>query len=118
LSYPRREWVSEKIEIATCLHEGGCGGSYSEAIIVLSAAISSIAAEVWPGERIDRRRFVEAIKDCRNVKPESIRISIPLLIRDLCDSKKTEEAELLRAQFMDVQETLVSCPGNMLDISG
>ena len=32
---------------------------YGEAIIILSAAISTLAAEVWPGEEIDKARFVE-----------------------------------------------------------
>ncbi len=54
----RTEWIQKKNEIALDLAAGQCGGSYGEAVIILCAALSALAADVWPGRGIDRVRFV------------------------------------------------------------
>jgi hypothetical protein len=78
----RTEWVTEKCAIARALARGQAGGGYGEAAIIVSAALSALAAEVWPGRRIDRARFVELLV---RFAPESdtARISVPLLIQEL-----------------------------------
>jgi len=51
--------VDRKLAVAITLSEGGGGGSYYEATLLLSSTVSGIAADVWPGEGIDRKRFVQ-----------------------------------------------------------
>ncbi len=53
-------WVQGRIALAERLNEGECGGSYGDAMLVLSALLSGRAADLWPGKGKDRRRFVEA----------------------------------------------------------
>jgi hypothetical protein len=55
-----RDWVRVRISLAKRLNPGGCGGSYGDAMLVLSALLSGRAADLWPGKGKDRRRFVEA----------------------------------------------------------
>jgi hypothetical protein len=107
LSYSRSDWIRKKIEIALKLWQGECGASYAEAIIILSAAISALAAQMWPGERIDKQRFVELLKDCLDVRPNPTRVSVPLLIDHLRDNKLASEAETLQKEFAPFQDTLV-----------
>jgi hypothetical protein len=59
----RTEWIQEKNEIALKLAAGQCGGSYSEATIILCAALSALASSMWPRRRIDQVRFVQLLKD-------------------------------------------------------
>ena len=102
-----RDWIDQKIEIALALSRGECGGSYAEAILILSAAISALAAEVWQGKDIDRKRFVEIIKDHCDPTLNPLRISIPLLIGHLDETDMLTEAELLQKQFLNFQKTRV-----------
>jgi hypothetical protein len=79
----RADWMTEKCAIAEALLRGEAGGSYGEAVIVVCAALSALAAEVWPGRGIDRVRFVELL--VRHGPQRSVlrTISIPLLVRNL-----------------------------------
>lgn len=52
--------VQERIELAKRLNEGECGGYYGDAMLILSAVLSGLAADLWPGKGKDRRRFAEA----------------------------------------------------------
>jgi hypothetical protein len=63
--------------------EGACGGSYGDAVLILSAILSSLAAGLWPGEGKDRRRFVEiwAAYSAPDLKPNLI--SVPRLLASL-----------------------------------
>lgn len=80
--------------------EGECDGSYAEGVIILSSALSAIAAEVWPGNKIDKKRFVEAVAVYCDVELKPKRISVPLLIEYLDNNGKGQEAATLRTQFM------------------
>lgn len=53
------DFVERKIGTAVMLDDGQCNGSYSDACVLLSSLISGIAAELWPGDGIDRARFIE-----------------------------------------------------------
>ena len=57
----RQNWVREKCGIATRLFHGETGASYAEAVILVCAAMSALAAELWKDRGIDRARFVEML---------------------------------------------------------
>ena len=107
MTLSRRDWVAKKKEIALRLASGECGGSYAEAVIILSAVVSATAAEAWPGGGIDRKRFVEFIKNHCDAKFKPVLISVPLLIGHLRDNGKTSESNSLQKKFMDFQKTRV-----------
>jgi len=99
VGFSRAEWAERKADIATRLAGGECGGGYGEAVLILSAAISAMAAEAWPGDGIDRRRFIEFVVrfSTTPISPETI--SVPLLIGDLRDRNVTVTAEAIRKSF-------------------
>ena len=97
------KFVERKIETAIMLDEGKCNGSYSDACILLSALISGIAAELWPGDdRIDRRRFIELWTRYCGVELQANRISIPLFRRYLLKNNRTEAAAVLEQQRPEI----------------
>lgn len=94
-----RNTVDRKLAVAITLSEGGCGGSYYEATLLLSSIVSGIAADVWPGEGIDRKRFVELWVRYANPALDAVRISVPLLVTALDEQgKQAEVAELHMAR--------------------
>lgn len=103
----RSDWIDNKINIATRLYEGECDGSYAEAVLIISASISAMAAAVWPGDRIDKKRFVEIAKAYCDPSLKTTHISIPLLIEWLSQANKCKEATALRGKFMDYDQTRV-----------
>lgn len=97
----RKEWASKKIHIALRLYGGECGGSYGESVMILCAVLSALAAEVWPGRRQDKSRFVELLKDFVPVEFNVTRISIPLLVAHLRNKGLNRESETIRKAFLD-----------------
>ncbi len=97
----RTDWTLKKIAIARKLNDGQCGGSYGESLIILCSVVSALAAEVWPGKRIDRVRFVEVLKEYSPQGLSVTQVSIPLLIGHT-------ESEELRKAFLgfDISEIL------------
>lgn len=77
------DFVERKIGTAVMLNDGQCNGSYSDACVLLSSLISGIAAELWPGEGIDRARFIELWIRYADPALRPDYISIPLLRRFL-----------------------------------
>jgi hypothetical protein len=73
--------VQRKTTLARRMLAGDCGGGYTDAILVLSSLLSSLASELWPGEFIDRKRFVELW--VRYALPAASRVSVPLLAQTL-----------------------------------
>jgi len=90
----RTDWVRKKQQIAEQLASGQCGGSYGEAVLILCSALSALAAEVWPGDRIDRKRFVELLKDHAPPLLAATRVSIPLLLKHLRRAGRAETSEI------------------------
>jgi len=76
-------WVQERIDVAKRLNEGECGGTYAEAILILSSILSGIAADMWPGTGKDRRRFVELWANYTSSELKPNLISVPLLLDTL-----------------------------------
>ena len=102
----REKWVEGKCAIAKSLQSGGCGGGYGEAVLVLCAALSGLAAEVWPGDRIDRKRFVELLKDFGPKQFSSTNVSVPVLVKRLSEAAK-QEATVIKSQLLNFSPSLV-----------
>ncbi|WP_143752167.1 hypothetical protein [Marinobacter profundi] len=101
----RTEWMATKSNIALKLAQGDCGAGYAESVIILCSAISAVAAELWPGKRKDRARFIELIV---HSTPSSGRlVSVPLLLEILKGEGRTQEIQLLNDQLGRFQETRV-----------
>jgi hypothetical protein len=92
-------YVDKKLALAHALNEGQCGGDYSDACVVISTLLSGIAADLWPGEGIDRKRFVEVWVCYADPKLFPLRVSVPLLVRGLRNRKQfkgAQEVQLFR----------------------
>jgi hypothetical protein len=96
LIYPST-FVHHKVEVSRRLAAGECGGSYGDAILILSAAISTVAADLFPGDRIDRVRFVEVWTRYADPVLNPVRISVPLLAQNLYESGDSANVQALQA---------------------
>ncbi len=95
----RQHWVNEKCQVAIRLSQGEAGGSYAEAVIVVCAAISALAAEVWNGTGIDKVRFVELLVQLGSQSEICSTISTPLLVEHLRNTSREAEAKSLCNAF-------------------
>lgn len=110
----RSTFTRTKQSMALRLASGECAGSYGDAVIILCAAISALAADVWPrqnNDKNDRRKFVEALTALARGLGTT-RISIPLLVAFLRgpDSKVAdtlEVADTLGTAFLNFDPTQV-----------
>lgn len=93
--------MSRRIDVAERLGEGGCGGSDVEAHLILGALISAVAALLWPGAGIDKRRFAETWKRHSTAVPNANLISLPLLIQELdrCGHRRERDALIATKPF-------------------
>jgi hypothetical protein len=76
--------VERKCALAVALANGHVpGGDYTDANLVVAALVSGMAADLWPGDGIDRRRFLELW--AREADPvfKGNLISVPLLYAEL-----------------------------------
>jgi hypothetical protein len=89
-----RDWVRGRIDLAKRLDEGKCGGSYGDAMLILSALLSGQAADLWPGTGKDRQRFVEIWSTFSSPELNPNLISGPLLLADL--EKKDGNPDLVK----------------------
>ena len=96
----RCEWIDRKCEIALALQSGVANSSYGDAVLILCAAISAMAAEVWPGKGIDHARFVELLVRFGSVDCASATISIPLLIQALKEDGQIHKSSAVRRKFV------------------
>ena len=103
----RQDWVSKKSEIARRLSRGEIGGGYGEAVIVVSAVISALAAERWPGTKIDRKRFVELLTQYGSEREFLKTISVPLLLQELQSIGATTEVDSIANSLSLSQKSLV-----------
>jgi len=110
----RKRWVQEKRAIAQRLAAGEAGGDYPEAVILVCAALSALSAEVWPGRRIDRVRFIELLVRLGSSHAFCMTVSVPLLTQSLEDDQKLAEATEIRRQF-DVPRTACVLIGPEID---
>lgn len=90
------QFVERKIGTAIRLDEGDCDGSYSDGCVLLSALISGIAADLWPGDdRIDRARFIELWACYSDPHLQPTLVSVPLLRRFLRRGGRWPEVKVL-----------------------
>lgn len=97
----RSEWAQKKCEVATKLNRGDSGGSYGEAVLILCAALSAFAAEVWPGTGIDRKRFVHLLKRFSLPRLSCTRISVPILAAHLRQKRKRSALRRLQRAYLN-----------------
>lgn len=103
----RTAWASNKRDIALHLARRECGGSYGEAVIILCAAISAMAADAWPGRAKDRVRFVQLLKEFAPASSVVTRISIPLLVGSLRQQDRDTERSALEEAFLPFDRSRV-----------
>jgi hypothetical protein len=103
-----RPWVlnfaRRKLGVAKALNKGKCGGSYGDACIIMGAVLSAIAAELWPGDRIDGVRFVELWACFSWDIPTACHISVPLLVEDLHAQRRHAEAKVIEQARPEILE--------------
>jgi hypothetical protein len=96
-----------KTSLARRLAKRECGGDYADALIILAAAISAIAADIWPGDGIDKRRFVQLLVDYADPRFHASRVSIPLLIANSRIEGRTFEQATLASRYTNYPGSMV-----------
>ena len=76
------KFAEAQISVAKCLSNGQCGGTYGDAAVILCSAISAMAARRWPGDAIDKKRFVQILVEADGLTWK--KISRPLLAQFKC----------------------------------
>lgn len=102
-----KEWVDQKISIAQKLYKGECGASYPEAVIISCSIISGIASEIWKGDRIDRKRFVELLVRYCAAELNTKNISIPLFVWNLKKTGNVSRATAFKNTILEKDVTRV-----------
>jgi len=101
-----RQWLEARLQISEGLKALG-EGAEADAEILLCCVISALAAAMWPGDRIDRFRFVEFLVRFADPSHQVKRISVPLLVAQLRANKKTNEMVRLKDEFYPGRRELV-----------
>lgn len=103
----REEWASKKIELSERLFKGECKGSYPDSVLLISAVINAISAELWPGRKIDKKRFVELLVTLSPANPSPTTISVPLLIQNLDNKNHSNEILAIKGKYLNVDKSLI-----------
>jgi len=114
------EWVERKLETAERLGRGEAGGGYPEACLVISAVLSGIASDLWPGKRIDQRRFVEMWVRYAPDDLGANLISLPALIKTLEGRDQIKSASTLRAtcpETLGIGYEFIVARGEQVDLT-
>lgn len=110
----RKDWMNGKTALARRLVSGECGGDYADALIILAAAISAIAADTWPGTGIDKKRFVQLLTAYADTRFNAAHISVPLLIAQCRTKGFAAERATLTTRYMNVPGSMI-LRGTMVD---
>jgi len=105
--------VNKKISIAKKLNNGEIGGSYFEAILIVSSILSATASILWPGENIDRKRFVELLIRYNQTDDDFSNISLPILNESRILTKEQEHKILKEYNTKSFSQIFT---GNEIDI--
>lgn len=114
MSFSYQSFVEQKIKTAQAITDGCCGGTYAEGSLILCSMISAMSAIAWPGNNIDKKRFVEIIiRYPLEIDPK--KISRPLLAQDgkVSDSSRgISNIAFYFSEDIDLNETdaLRLCP--------
>ncbi|MFH0953060.1 MAG: hypothetical protein V1873_01890 [Verrucomicrobiota bacterium] len=108
------DWINKfalhRIGIAERLADGACDAGYPEAVILLLAVLSGIASLVWPGERIDRKRFVELLVTYCKPTLQTQFISTAMLVQEFArdtDPIKRQAADSIRQKYLPPHHALI-----------
>jgi hypothetical protein len=85
------QWADRPLRVAENLNEGVGDGQYLDACLLVSGIISGIASFIWPGDKGDRRRFIETWVRFSDPDGDANRVSVPLLRARLQRQGKTAE---------------------------
>jgi len=91
--------------------------TYGDAILILTAVVSALGAQCWPGKArgIDRGRFTQLLVDHA---PETLTISVPLLMKHFQSHGKPDLASKLKHHFYKCLPASGAIPlGHMVDLS-
>ena len=91
-------FTEAKVGVAAALHAGLGGATYGDAILVISSLLSAIAAQLWPGDGIDRKRFVELWQVYSDPSLSPTQISLPFLIASLRKDEDNVAVQALEQQ--------------------
>jgi hypothetical protein len=91
------EWLLGRVTLAQELSDQRLGGTYPDGILVLSSVVSGIAAHLWPGDRIDRARFVELWVRYSEPALHPNHVSVLLLAQELANRGDVAGSTAVRA---------------------
>jgi hypothetical protein len=107
------EFINGKIDLAKRLYNDVDFATYGDATLILCAALSAIAAKIWPGRNIDSKRFPELIACYTNKNLKNDWVSIPLLHQDL----KQNKSPFTEKEYPALYENFSIITGDDIDIS-
>lgn len=120
----RHEWATVKCGMVRRLLEEDQGDfTYAEATILLTAMLSALSAEAWPGKQsLNRVRFVELMVRLGKHQDLSAHVSVPLVIHHLEDIGRQDLATALGRHFGVPRSALVvdgsQCDAPLLKVAG
>jgi len=102
-----RGWFNSKLRIAHGLATKSDPPAQIEAQIILCCAVSALSALMWPGLRLDKKRFIQFLVEFAPPGTDLRTVSVPILAERLAASRRGPDAATLRAQFLPRLETKV-----------
>lgn len=102
-----REWYFQRIKIADEIVANHHYKGEADAEILLCCGISALAAQMWPGEGIDRKRFVQFLIQFAESSLAVQKISVPLLASKLEAVGNLDSAIKVRRTYLPVRSVLL-----------
>lgn len=90
-----RQWFQKRIYLADELVRNHAKEGELDAEIILSCAISALAAQMWPGRGRDKKRFVQFLVEFSPISSYIQRVSTCVLITQLQQKGANTEADTL-----------------------
>ena len=90
-----RKWFQERLTFADEIVSQHGAKAEPDAEIILCCAISALAATIWPGERIDRKRYIQLLIEFAPLEFSIRKISICHLLSYLQDKAKSNAVNVL-----------------------
>lgn len=97
-----RSWYSRRVQIAEEIVTNHGSEGEADAEILLCCSICALAAQMWPGEGIDKKRFVQFLVQFSDASLSIRKISIPLLEKNL-EKSDFDTAIKVRREFLPVR---------------
>lgn len=85
-----KRFLEGRLNIAKAISSDVPGASYADVVLIITAILSACASLRWPGQRIDKKRFIELLVKQSKKDFHTSWISIPALINQgLISAEKT-----------------------------